>query len=131
MAAAAFLAAVALFGVRLVWAATIAVLTAVLGIAYPLYLGVFRLVASGRPVAVEGGRLVQRTRSGRMAATIDLATPFVARRVHYDGVRAPYSVRQGRQVIRLAVPADSNGALVREVLKLGWPPPLPSPLGYL
>jgi hypothetical protein len=120
----AFLAAIAWRGFEFAWGAAILLIMVVFGLAYPFYLATLHQRAGRRPVALEASRLVQRSRSGRTVATIDLAAPFVATCKHPDGEWVLYKVRQGRDVMWLTVPIDGDGALVR-ALGLPWPPPVP------
>ena len=73
-------------------------------------------------VTMEGNLLF--VRRGDDERVIDLAQPFEARCLygHPDG--AEYRVKQNRQVVNFVVPMTSDGRIVREGLKLPWPPNL-------
>jgi hypothetical protein len=101
------------------------------GLAWPAYLLAFRYVASRRPVVVESGQLVQRTASGRIVGSIDLAAPFETRCLHDEGEWTLYRVKQGHWVVRIAVPLNADSQIVRETLRLPWPPPAANPFRYL
>jgi len=104
---AAFIGAVVAFGVEVAWNGVLAMLFVACCLAWPGYLLVFRHIASRRPVIVE------------------------ARCLHDEGEWTLYRVKQGRQIVRLAVPLNADGRLVRESLWLAWPPPAPHPFRYL
>jgi hypothetical protein len=57
---------------------------------------------------------------------IDLAEPFAARCTSCSTTVAEYRVKQNRQVVNFVVPMTSDGRVVREGLKLPWPPKLTS-----
>ena len=128
---AAFIGAVVAFGVEVAWNGVLAMLFVACCLAWPGYLLVFRYIASRRPVIVDGGRLVQRNKAGQIVGTIDLGASFEARCLHDEGEWTLYRVKQGRQIVRLAVPLNADGRLVGESLGLAWPPPAPNPFRYL
>ena len=121
----AFLAAVIWLGIGIALSAALVLLLFAFGFGYPLYLWAVQQRAARRPVAIEATRLVQRNKSGRIVAVIDLAAPFAARCEHEDAEWVLYRATQGREVMWLTVPTDGDGRLV-QALRLPWPPAVPS-----
>lgn len=59
---------------------------------------------------------------------IDLAQPFEARCTYCSTTQATYRVKQKEQVVSFVVPMTSDGRIVRDGLKLPWPPKITSGL---
>jgi hypothetical protein len=100
------------------------IFVAAVGYAYPAYLLFFRQRARRRPVAIEGTRLVQRTATGLVIATVDLSAPFAATFLREESEWALYTVTQGSVKVQMAVAIDGDGSLVR-ALGMPWPPRVP------
>jgi len=79
-----------------------------------------------RPVpSIDGTRLIQRREPGKILAEIDLSLPFRAECVFHSDERAFLRVKQGRTTMRFAARLSENdglGHLIRDVLRLQWPP---------
>ena len=59
---------------------------------------------------------------------IDLAQPFEAQCTYCSTTQATYRVRQKGQAVSFVVPMTSDGRIVRDGLKLPWPPKITSGL---
>jgi hypothetical protein len=129
-----YLGAMLVWGFESVWSITI-LLIFVAAAVYTIYQGItwgmFWAVNLRRPVSVEDGYLVQRTRNGRLVERIDLAAPFEVN-CRYDGLEwVLYRVSQNERVVKIVLSVSGDGSLVRDVLHQPWPPPVPSWSPYI
>ena len=102
---------------------SIAFLLMILGwLGYGAYLELTKAVLGDSLPIIQGNRLIQRNRAGRECGSVDLNLPFKCELVHHDGWKALYRVQQGHQRLQFVVPVTSDGRLVRDVLRMQWPP---------
>jgi hypothetical protein len=105
-----------------------------LGFAYPMSMSLMRSALRGQRLEVDGTILLKRTPDGRVMAQVDLDGPYTAECLYVgcDAIllrpEAPtrlwaiYRVRQGHRTLRFTSEAEGSDRVVRDVLKMEWPP---------